>query len=536
MSDHIAGHKGEIAGNKQTAMQRMLDRLSETATPDEIENADASELGAEARRIAANLSSDNVSPSVLSGLVRAADFCFLTILGVLLYAIYVHPQNVIAGSDLGLFDTIEFLYIAISLAGGFFGVLFIQAVDGYSVQSLQKVFQQLGRVLAAWTLVFALFAILAFFFKQGENFSRVWLGTWFLSGGVILAVSRIFIARAVHNLFQEGRLQRRVILVGGGERAADLIRSLESQPGQDLQICGIFDDRDDDRSPANTLGYPKLGSFADLLIFGRICKIDMLIVTFPLTAEGRVAEMLKDLWVLPVDIRLSAHGNKLNFRPRSYSYVGAIPFLDLIDKPIADWDYLKKRVFDLFFATLGVILLAPVMLLTALAIRLDSPGPVMFRQQRYGFNNEKVTVLKFRSMYHNMADPLAKNVVSRHDPRVTRVGRFIRKTTLDELPQLFNVLRGELSLVGPRPHAVHAHTEDSPWESVVDGYFARHRVKPGITGWAQINGLRGEITSKEMIRARVEHDLHYIENWSVWFDLYIMLITPLKIIDTRNSY
>jgi lipopolysaccharide/colanic/teichoic acid biosynthesis glycosyltransferase len=172
----------------------------------------------------------------------------------------------------------------------------------------------------------------------------------------------------------------------------------------------------------------------------------------------------------------------------------------------------------------------------AIAIRLDSPGPIFFRQRRLGFNNEVIEVLKFRSLYHEHADPMARRVVTKGDSRVTRVGRFIRKTSIDELPQLINVLRGELSLVGPRPHAVEAPTANRLWEEVVDGYFARHRVRPGLTGWAQINGWRGELDTPEKLQNRVEHDLYYIENWSLLFDLYILLRTPFALMKTENAY
>jgi lipopolysaccharide/colanic/teichoic acid biosynthesis glycosyltransferase len=177
------------------------------------------------------------------------------------------------------------------------------------------------------------------------------------------------------------------------------------------------------------------------------------------------------------------------------------------------------------------------MAVVAIAIRLDSRGPVLFKQKRYGFNNELIEVFKFRSMYVEATDATAAKLVTKGDPRVTRVGRFIRKTSLDELPQLFNVvLKGNLSLVGPRPHAVHAKAVDRLYDEAVDGYFARHRVKPGITGWAQINGWRGETDNDEKIQRRVEHDLYYIENWSVLFDLYILAMTPFSLLKTENAY
>ena len=177
------------------------------------------------------------------------------------------------------------------------------------------------------------------------------------------------------------------------------------------------------------------------------------------------------------------------------------------------------------------------MLLTALAVKLDSKGPVFFKQKRYGFNNELIEVYKFRSMYTDMTDHTAAKLATKNDPRVTRVGRIIRKTSLDELPQLINVVfKGNLSLVGPRPHAVNASAANKRYDDAVDGYFARHKVKPGITGWAQVNGWRGETDTLEKIQRRVEHDLYYIENWSVFFDLYILAVTPFALTKTENAY
>jgi Undecaprenyl-phosphate glucose phosphotransferase len=331
-------------------------------------------------------------------------------------------------------------------------------------------------------------------------------------------------------------MERRAVIVGGGKTAEALIRSVEQQPYNDIRICGIFDDRDDKRSPPIVAGYPKLGNIAELIEFARISRIDMLIVALPITAETRVLALLKKLWVLPVDIRLSAHSNQLQFRPRSYSYIGSVPMLDIFDKPINDWDSVAKRAFDIVLSLVGIALFSPVMLATAIAIKLDSKGPVIFRQKRHGFNNEVIEVYKFRSMYTELSDPSARQAVTRNDPRVTRVGRIIRKTSIDELPQFFNALFGSLSLVGPRPHAIAAQSHNLLYNEVVDGYFARHRVKPGVTGWAQINGWRGEMDTDEKIRMRTEYDLYYIENWSLWFDLKILLLTPIRLLNTENAY
>jgi len=494
------------------------------ASPDENDLAIPEELGEEAQRVADLFSDRPYSARVVAGIARLCDFLAILGLGLGIYFTYA------------MSDGPDSLYVLPVIGGSMLAIILLQAVDAYDLGVMRSFVTQSGRIFMGVTVVFAFFATLAFFLKMGDFYSRFWFGAWYVSTFGYFIVSRVIIANLIRRWTRDGLMERRAVIVGGGRNAEELIHSLESQPGNDIRICGIFDDRTGDRSPPSVAGYPKLGTVGQLVTFARHAQLDLLIVSLPITAEARVQKMLSKLWVLPLDIRLSAHTNKLRFRPRSYSYIGAVPFLDVFDKPLADWDTLLKRVFDLFFASLALVALAPLMLATAVAIRLESPGPVIFRQKRYGFNNDEIEVLKFRSMYHDQADPLAKNVVTRNDPRVTKVGRFIRKTSIDELPQLFNVLAGSLSLVGPRPHAVNAHTAEKRWEEVVQHYFARHRVKPGVTGWAQVNGWRGEVDTPEKIKNRVDHDLYYIENWSVMFDLQILLMTPFKLLKTENAY
>jgi Undecaprenyl-phosphate glucose phosphotransferase len=376
-----------------------------------------------------------------------------------------------------------------------------------------------------------------FFLKLDGTLSRVWMAAWYLVGFGALAIERVFLAQFVALLVSAGRLQQRAVIVGGGAIGADLLRELAKNGEAEVQLLGVFDDRSDERSPDTVEGYPKLGNVDDLVDFARSTRVDLVIFALPITAEQRILQMLRKLWVLPIDIRLAAHANRLRFRPRSYSYVGKVPVLDLFDKPIADWDIVIKQTFDRVVGALALVALSPVLAATAVAIKLDSRGPVFFKQKRFGFNNELIEIYKFRSMRVDQLDPTAAKLVTRDDPRVTRVGRFIRKTSIDELPQLINVVfKGDLSLVGPRPHAVHAKAADRQYDEVVDGYFARHRVKPGITGWAQVNGWRGETDTHEKIQQRVEHDLYYIENWSILFDLYILAITPVSLIKSGNAY
>lgn len=489
------------------------------------DDARKSELNDIAEQVAKQYRDDSMSPVIVSGMLRLAEFGILVILGLGIYLYYV-----------GIRQELLWQYPAVIFGGSVLMVIVLELSDGYQMAALRNPWGQIGRLLFSWAGVFAVLALLGFLLKVSAQFSRVWLATWFVSGLLILIIVRIILSRLIRNWARNGKMERRALIVGGGISAEGLIRSIEAQPDNDIRICGIFDDRDDVRSPPVVAGYPKLGTVGELIEFSRIARIDMLIVALPLTAESRVLALLKRLWVLPVDIRLSAHSNKLQFRPRAYSHIGSVPMLDIFDKPINDWDSVAKRAFDVFFSVLGIIALSPIMLATAIAIKLDSPGPVIFRQKRHGFNNEEIEVLKFRSMYADMSDPLAKKMVTKGDLRVTRVGRFIRKTSIDELPQFFNALRGDLSLVGPRPHAVYAQTRNKMFNEVVEGYFARHRVKPGVTGWAQISGWRGEIDSDEKIKMRTEYDLYYIENWSLWLDLKILFLTPARLMNTENAY
>jgi Undecaprenyl-phosphate glucose phosphotransferase len=467
------------------------------------------------------------SPVVIAGAVRIADFVLLSLIGVAFYLGYMVPLN-----------GFHWEYIAAILGMTATAVICFQASDIYDVQIFRGQLRQMTRMVSSWTFVFLLFIGASFFAKLGGEISRLWLSAFFIFGLAALVGERLFLRAMVRSWARQGRLDRRTIVVGADQNGEKLIEALKIQDDSDIDVLGVFDDRNDDRALDTCAGSPKLGKVDDIVEFARRTRVDLVLFALPISAETRILEMLKKLWVLPVDIRLSAHTNKLRFRPRSYSYIGKVPTLDVFEAPITDWDLVMKWMFDHFVGGFILLLAAPLMALIALAVRLDSPGPVLFRQKRFGFNNERIDVYKFRSLYHDQADPLAAKVVTRNDSRVTRVGRFIRKTSLDELPQLFNVVfKSNLSLVGPRPHAVKGKLQSRLFDEAVDGYFARHRVKPGITGWAQINGWRGEVDSEEKIQKRVEFDLYYIENWSVLFDLYILLKTPLALLTkSENAY
>ncbi len=499
---------------------------------EQTSNADAAaDAGGGARLRLAELALDlkpqrTVSPVVVAGVWRLAEAALILVSAVLVYWWYVAPQ--IGWQPAYAIGVPCLTLIALVTLDGW---------DSYDIHALRAPLPHLPRLAAGWAMTFLLAFAIVFFLKLEGVFSRVFMAALFIAGGVVLAAARTALSFRIRAMTNAGLLDRRTAVVGGGEAAEKLLRELHAESNSDLRVIGVFDDRLDDRSPDVVAGHPKLGSVDDLVAYARHVRLDLVIFALPITAETRILQMLKKLWVLPIDIRLAAHSHRLRFKARNYSYIGRMPMLDMMDKPLADWNVVLKWLFDKVVGSAMLVLLAPLMLAVAAAVKLTSKGPVLFRQKRYGFNNELIEVFKFRSMYADMTDASAAKLVTRDDPRVTPVGRFIRRTSLDELPQLFNVVfKGDLSLVGPRPHAVHAKAEERLYDEVVDGYFARHRVKPGITGLAQIKGWRGETDTEEKIQKRVEYDLQYIENWSIWSDVAILAMTPFSLVKAENAY
>jgi Undecaprenyl-phosphate glucose phosphotransferase len=467
-----------------------------------------------------------VSLVVIRGIVRALDVSVIAVLGLAIALLYIDEPVIIGRSS--------FLLAIAGVCAA--TIVAFELLDLYSLPSFTSFIKQMPRVLLGWTGAFAMLLAGVFFLKVGYDFSRVWFALWYAAGATALLTQRFAVSSIVRHWTRQGRLFRRAAIYGGGTITEKLISELEIDVDSDVRIMGIFDDRGDERGDRIVSGYPRLGGRDDLVAFARKTRLDVVIIALPITAETRLLQLMQSLSILPTEVKMPAGSSQLRFTRDTYSRVGNVAMIDLLEKPIADWGTVAKWAFDKIVATLALILLAPVMLAVAVAIKLDSPGPVLFRQKRHGFNNELIEIFKFRSMYTDRCDKNAATLVSKNDPRVTSVGRFIRKTSLDELPQLFNVLTGGLSLVGPRPHALEAKAAGRLYVAVVDGYFGRHKVKPGITGWAQINGWRGETDTPEKIQKRVEHDIYYIENWSLVLDVYILLKTPFALLKSENAY
>lgn len=321
---------------------------------------------------------------------------------------------------------------------------------------------------------------------------------------------------------RQGKLIPSIVIVGATRYAEKLIEAAIAE--RHVNILGIFDDRLS-RNPQAISGVPVLGDVQSLLGHKITPFVDQIVVALDTSAKARVKTIIEKLRSLPNEVSLFVDLENSQSAKAAWSRVADMPLARVSGISDDDRKAMLKRAEDLIIGTLALIVFSPLMLVTALLIKLDSPGPVFFRQCRHGFNNETIRVWKFRSMYSHMSDATAAQQVTKGDPRVTRIGRFIRKTSLDELPQLFNVIKGEMSLVGPRPHAIGMKTGESESARLVAEYAWRHRMKPGVTGWAAISGSRGPLDSAEDVRRRIALDVEYIERHDIWFDLYIMAMT-----------
>ena len=368
-----------------------------------------------------------------------------------------------------------------------------------------------------------------------NDFPRGWLVSWFVASLVLTSLSRVLMANTVRRLQRQGMLSEVVAVVGAGPVADRLVQLLRQTLPQSIELLGIFDDRAE-RLPSKATR--PVGTLQQLIELGKTRKIDWIVLTLPPTAQRRLTVTLQRLKALSVPIGLCPQHVGLSESYQHIDYVGdSVPVSLLADRPIKRWDAVFKGAEDLLIGGLITLLLLPLLGLIALAIKLDGRGPVLFTQRRHAVDNREFEIYKFRTMRWDPAGAdTALQQTLRDDQRITRVGRFLRATSLDELPQLFNVLRGEMSLVGPRPHAISMQVEDRANHDIVPDYALRHHMKPGITGWAQVNGYHGPVATEDALRARVRYDLEYINNWSLWFDLQILARTVTTVLGQRHAF
>ncbi|MDX9998331.1 MAG: undecaprenyl-phosphate glucose phosphotransferase [Phenylobacterium sp.] len=418
-----------------------------------------------------------------------------------------------------------------------FGTLALAGVAGlgvfkaYEFGRRESLMLHLARVGVGLALGAALALLAVAPFMSAPEAGRVAVA-WTASTLSVLGGLHVVWWSMIQRSRKNGRLTPNIVVVGATPAADRLIAALLRS--RDANVLGVFDDRVG-RAPHDVRGVRVLGDTRAMIGHRIMPYVDRIVICVPQNARQRVRQLMARLRLLPNEIVLLVEGGDTSGEAAEFERLADVPLATISGMPRDAWRAFSKRTQDLVIGSIALVLAAPIMLLVALAIRLDSPGPVMFRQRRHGFNNEEIVVWKFRSMRHDAADADATRQVTADDDRVTRVGRFIRRTSLDELPQLFNVLAGEMSLVGPRPHAVGMRTGDVESARLVAEYAHRHRMKPGITGWAAINGSRGPVNTPEEVRRRVALDVAYIERQSFWLDLYILLMTIPCLLGDRSN-
>jgi putative colanic acid biosynthesis UDP-glucose lipid carrier transferase len=382
--------------------------------------------------------------------------------------------------------------------------------------------RRLGEFLITIGLSFLVLIALAYLLKISADYSRGWLLTWLALVSLTLLLSRPASARLLRWLATTGYTARRIAVVASGATGLRLAESLRQAAG--VRVVGVFDEpgRDGQNKPR--------ASIADLISIGQRNQIDEVVIALSNAPQPRTERLIDELSVLPVDVWLCPA--EFDMPILGTSRLGALSLLQVKPKPIRDWGYVIKLTLDYVLGAISLIVFAPLMLAVALAIKLESRGPVFFKQRRHGYNHRLIHVYKFRTM-HAAEDGAVVVQARKDDDRITRVGKFLRRTSIDELPQLFNVLKGEMSLVGPRPHAV---SHNQLYCERLERYANRHCVKPGMTGWAQIHGFRGPTEDPEKMRKRVQMDLYYIENWSISLDLKIIALTPFVGFVHRNAF
>ena len=414
------------------------------------------------------------------------------------------------------------------------GHFVLRQLGQYEEARIPKVPVNLIELAMVLFLIFATVQSVAFTLGAAQAFPRGWQPTSLAIGGGILIATRAAARAFLAPYAAAGMFDGNLAVYGAGHIARRVVDHVAGG-GTGLFLTGVYDDRGEAKR-LDAQGVPVTGGLAALIEAGRAGSIDEIIIALPQSAEGRIADIARRLEQLPVRIRICTHIASdlvdVGLTRNKVSNVGPVGLLDVKAKPLADWAPLAKRLEDIFIGVPVLLAFSPLMLLIAIAIKLDSSGPVLFRQKRGGLNHRVFEVLKFRSM-RVMEEDAAVTQATRHDPRVTRLGRFLRRTSFDELPQLVNILFGDMSLVGPRPHAL---VHDEQYGEMLERYANRHQVKPGLTGWAQVNGYRGETQTTEDMRRRVEYDLAYIDRWSLLFDLKILAITPFYGFAGKNAF
>ena len=394
----------------------------------------------------------------------------------------------------------------------------------YGIEGYVERGGQFIRGFSAWNFAFLCVLALGFATRTSSDFSRGAVGVLYVTGFLTMFAGRLALVRLVDGAQRGGLMRpRRVVVVGFEDALTELAPRFDPTADR-MEVAAMIALRDNQAYLADDLALAAASV--------RMLRPDDIYIAIPWSRTLEIEACVDTFLRLPAEIHLGAEGVLDRFKEARVVQFGPTAGLGLTRPPLTRLQRAEKRAFDILTAGLGLIALAPLFALVALAIRWDSKGPILFRQTRYGFNQEPFRIFKFRTM-RTMEDGAHVKAATRDDPRVTRIGAFLRRFSIDELPQLLNVLIGDMSIVGPRPHAL-AH--DQRYVERISRYARRHNVKPGITGWAQVNGHRGEILNDETMQSRIDHDLYYVDNWSLWLDVKITLMTAFSLSAHKNAY
>jgi Undecaprenyl-phosphate glucose phosphotransferase len=453
----------------------------------------------------------------------------LDIVAIVAIALLLYP---LSGGSL---EAVPVRYVLGAFAAAFIcHTIFLQG-RLYDMDALLDETRAVKSLLVRWSLVFLGLAATAALAHQPDLYSRLWFAGFYLCGGAVLAGQRSMVALTMRQWIRRGYMTRSVVVVGANELAASLIERLESNRSG-IRVVGVFDDVDASAARA-VRGVPVLGSVDDLLEFSKVHMTDLVVLTLPIAATERLNAVVAKLRHQPLAIRVLPGQiglDRISPIRLSRDELPGVRLIAIADRPISEFALVLKGAIDRVLAALALVVLAPVFLVISAGIAMTSPGPVLFRQARVGYRGRPFFILKFRTMHQEDCGSYAPTY--RGDNRIFPLGRLLRKLSLDELPQLINVLNGDMSLVGPRPHMLGQTVNGKTFFEAVNEYAARHRVKPGITGWAQVNGWRGPTETLEQVERRVEHDIYYIENWSLMLDFVIVLKTVLVGFFGRNAF
>ncbi len=474
-----------------------------------------------------NFSTDGVrrrgpmARALVGDIIQLVDFVLVIVVSVVVaYAYHIFALQ-------SVFDAQY--YVAAGIIGAT-GLTALLRRDGYyEFDQLLSSGRSLRAIFSRWGLV--LLGLLAFGFalKVSEFFSRGWLFLWSIFTVVVITSTRIAAANFLRRMSRDGGAFARRIAVVGATALGAKFAAQAGVPNSGISIAGIYEAGLSDNGDGD---YAKIkGDLNDLASAARNSEIDDIVIATPRASKEEMARLIRRLSILPVSIAICPNMHWLDHTGGAIASVGDARVLSLYRRPLEGWGGVIKNVEDFILGGILLVLTTPLLLLLAFMIRMQGKGPILFAQQRHGFNNAVFKIYKFRTMtVSEDGDEIQQ--AKPDDPRITQLGKFLRRYSLDELPQLINVVRGEMSLVGPRPHAL-AHNHQ--YARTIENYSGRHKVKPGITGWAQVNGFRGETSENEMMEQRVRYDLAYVDNWSLWFDLKILILTIKAVVFPKNA-